>query len=100
MSSFLQRIRCSVEDHFSFDKRSKIGYAVNYGSFYSCINGRPKPNRIFSITDGWTANDLIYKWKSQSPVQMVANLSLPGGFKMDGFDNEICDVATATGKKI
>jgi len=46
---------------------------------------------------GWTANDLIYKWKSQSPVQMVANLSLPGGFKMDGFDNEICDVATATG---
>lgn len=55
---------------------------------------------VFSITDGWTANDLIYKWKSQSPVQMVANLSLPGGFKMDGFDNEICDVATATGKKI
>ena len=43
-------------------------------------------------------NDLIYKWKEANPVQMVANLSLPGGFKMDSFDNKNCDVKTATGK--
>ena len=42
-------------------------------------------------------NDLIYHWKDQNPVQMVANLSLPGGFKMDGFNNKNCDVKTATG---
>ena len=42
-------------------------------------------------------NDLIYRWKSGSPVQLVANLSLPGGFKMDSFDNVNCDVKTATG---
>lgn len=28
---------------------------------------------------------------------MVANLSLPGGFKLDGFGNQNCDVKTATG---
>lgn len=43
-------------------------------------------------------NDLIYRWKEQNPVQMVANLSLPGGFKMDSFGNKNCDVKTATGK--
>lgn len=46
---------------------------------------------------GWTTNDLIYQWKSQGAVQFVANLSLPGGFKMDGHANVKCDVATATG---
>ena len=54
---------------------------------------------VFSITDGWTMNDLIYQWKAVNPVQMVANLSLPGGFKMDSFDNKNCDVKTATGKQ-
>ncbi|XP_071748632.1 glutamate-gated chloride channel isoform X3 [Lepeophtheirus salmonis] len=46
---------------------------------------------------GWTMNDLIYQWKETNPVQMVANLSLPGGFKLDGFTNHNCDVKTATG---
>lgn len=46
---------------------------------------------------GWTMNDLIYRWKETNPVQMVANLSLPGGFKLDGFGNQNCDVKTATG---
>ena len=44
-------------------------------------------------------NDLIYRWKDNNPVQLVANLSLPGGFKMDDYDNESCDVKTATGKQ-
>ena len=43
-------------------------------------------------------NDLIYRWKEKNPVQMVANLSLPGGFKLDGFGNQNCDVKTATGR--
>jgi len=43
-------------------------------------------------------NDLIYRWNENSPVQMVANLSLPGGFKLDNFGAVNCDVITATGK--
>ena len=54
----------------------------------------------FMFLDGWTTNDLIYQWKSQGAVQFVANLSLPGGFKMDGHANVKCDVATATGKSL
>jgi len=42
-------------------------------------------------------NDLIYRWNENSPVQMVANLSLPGGFKLDNFGAVNCDVITATG---
>lgn len=42
-------------------------------------------------------NDLIYQWKHEGAVQMVANLSLPGGFKMDSYDSVNCDVKTATG---
>ncbi len=49
---------------------------------------------------GWTMNDLIYRWKENNPVQMVANLSLPGGFQLDGFGNLNCDVKTATGKLV
>jgi len=44
-------------------------------------------------------NDLIYRWNENSPVQMVANLSLPGGFKLDNFGSVNCDVITATGRR-
>lgn len=50
------------------------------------------------LPDGWTMNDLIYRWTSNNPVQMTGNLSLPGGFKLDGFSDRSCDVQTATGK--
>ena len=53
--------------------------------------------RRITISDGWTMNDLIYRWIKDSPVQMVANLSLPGGFKLDNFGSVNCDVITATG---
>ena len=55
---------------------------------------------FFIFSDGWTTNDLIYEWKSTKPVQFAGNISLPGGFKMDGYDNENCDVKTATGKAL
>ena len=47
--------------------------------------------------DGWTTNDLIYKWKENNPVQLTKNLSLPGGFKLANYSNHNCDVVTATG---
>lgn len=47
---------------------------------------------------GWTTNDLVYMWKTGgSPVQLTANLSLPGGFKLDNHTSLKCDVVTATG---
>ena len=37
-------------------------------------------------------------WKTGgSPVQLTANLSLPGGFKLDNHTSLKCDVVTATG---
>ena len=50
------------------------------------------------FADGWTTNDLVYMWKTGgSPVQLTANLSLPGGFKLDNHTSLKCDVVTATG---
>ena len=49
-------------------------------------------------SDGWTTNDLIYKWKEINPVQLTKNLSLPGGFKLANYSNHNCDVVTATGR--
>jgi len=34
----------------------------------------------------------------KDPVQFVKNLSLPGGFELDDFDDGNCDITTATGK--
>ena len=50
------------------------------------------------ISDGWTKNDLEYSWYERGPVQIPGNLSLPGGFKLGGYNNSYCDVVTATGK--
>ena len=52
--------------------------------------------KIFS--DGWTKNDLVYNWYEHGPVQIPKNLSLPGGFKLGGYNNSYCDVVTATGQ--
>ena len=59
-----------------------------------------KSSKYFSwfFSDGWTTNDLVYMWKTGgSPVQLTANLSLPGGFKLDNHTSLKCDVVTATG---
>jgi len=47
---------------------------------------------------GWAKDDLVYEWIPSYPVQIPGNLSLPGGFKLGGFGNEMCDVKTATGE--
>jgi len=46
---------------------------------------------------GWTKSDLVYVWKSDNPVQLAGNLSLPGGFKLGAYGSKYCDVITATG---
>ena len=57
----------------------------------------------YMFADGWTKNDLVYKWLPEQygrPVQIPGNLSLPGGFKLGGFGNDYCDVITATGDTV
>jgi len=53
---------------------------------------------LFVASYGWTKSDLVYSWYERGPVQIPRNLSLPGGFKLGGFDNQYCDVKTATGE--
>ena len=62
-----------------------------------CAQGLAPKLLLFVFSDGWTTNDLIYQWKDNGPVQKTANLSLPGGFKLDGIGDKKCDVITATG---
>jgi len=53
---------------------------------------------LFIASYGWTKNDLEYSWYERGPVQIPGNLSLPGGFKLGGYNNSYCDVVTATGE--
>ena len=53
---------------------------------------------IYNFLDGWTTDDLIYKWKIPDPVQLAGGLSLPGGFKLVNYTDLNCDVVTATGE--
>ena len=50
------------------------------------------------IVDGWTKTDLIYVWDSSSALQIVPNMSLPGGFKLGSHGSDYCDVTTTTGQ--
>ena len=50
--------------------------------------------------DGWAKSDVEYVWKDGNPVQLAANLSLPGGFKLGAYGPKMCDVVTATGENI
>ena len=66
-----------------------------FASIRSCIASL----RIFCFyfQDGWTTNDVIYTWKLPDPVQFVSNLFLPGGFELDGYISDNCDITTNTG---
>ena len=57
------------------------------------------PNSALPL-DGWAKSDVEYVWKDGNPVQLAANLSLPGGFKLGAYGPKMCDVVTATGENI
>ena len=50
-----------------------------------------------SIPDGYTTDDILYLWKSQEPVQIAKNLSLPR-FNIENLSASYCTVKTNTGK--
>ena len=52
-----------------------------------------------NFADGWTTDDLIYRWKKDNPVQIAPNLNLPR-FKLERFSTNYCNSKTNTGKKI
>jgi len=53
---------------------------------------------LYVASYGWTKSDLVYEWFPRGPVQIPRNLSLPGGFNLGGYGNQMCDVTTATGE--
>ena len=66
---------------------------------FASIHASISSLRIFYLyfKDGWTTNDVIYTWKLPDPVQFVSNLFLPGGFELDGYISDNCDITTNTG---
>ena len=49
------------------------------------------------VADGYTTDDILYLWKSQEPVQIAKNLSLPR-FSIENYKSSYCNVKTNTGK--
>ena len=48
------------------------------------------------LSDGWTTDDLIFKWRQGDPVQVAKNMHLPR-FILEKFEAEYCDSTTNTG---
>ncbi|OXA43920.1 Glutamate-gated chloride channel [Folsomia candida] len=49
-----------------------------------------------TVFDGWTTEDLIFKWKPLDPVQVTSDLHLPR-FALEEFTTDYCDSMTNTG---
>lgn len=54
---------------------------------------------IIKFSDGWTTEDLIFKWKKADPVQVTSDLHLPR-FALEQFTTDYCDSQTNTGEFI
>ena len=52
---------------------------------------------LFGNADGWTTDDLIFKWRHGDPVQVARNMHLPR-FILEKFEAEYCDSTTNTGE--
>lgn len=48
------------------------------------------------ISDGYTTDDITYKWKEVDPVQIAQGLNLPR-FSIEEYGSTYCNVKTNTG---
>lgn len=46
--------------------------------------------QIFHFSDGWTTDDVIFKWKHTHPVQIISNLHLPR-FALEQFTTGVVE---------
>ena len=49
--------------------------------------------------DGYTTDDITYRWKNTEPVQIAQGLNLPR-FSVEKYASRYCNVKTNTGKTI
>ena len=49
------------------------------------------------ISDGYTTDDITYRWKERDPVQIAKALNLPR-FNVEKYSSSYCNVKTNTGK--
>ena len=47
--------------------------------------------------DGYTTDDITYRWKNTEPVQIAQGLNLPR-FSVEKYASRYCNVKTNTGK--
>lgn len=48
------------------------------------------------MSDGYTTDDIIFKWKARDPIQVTSELHLRG-FSLEKFTTDYCDSTTNTG---
>ena len=65
---------------------------MNFNATY-----RQHPRNIFK--DGYTTDDITYRWKNTDPVQIAKGLNLPR-FSVEKYASRYCNVKTNTGKHI
>lgn len=53
----------------------------------------------YTLSDGWTTDDLVFLWKEGDPVQVVKNLHLPR-FTLEKFLTDYCNSKTNTGTSV
>ena len=51
------------------------------------------------LKDGYTTDDITYRWKNTEPVQIAQGLNLPR-FSVEKYASRYCNVKTNTGKNI
>ena len=49
------------------------------------------------LKDGYTTDDITYRWKNTEPVQIAQGLNLPR-FSVEKYASRYCNVKTNTGK--
>ena len=54
-------------------------------------------NLLSQISDGYTTDDITYRWKERDPVQIAKALNLPR-FNVEKYSSSYCNVKTNTGK--
>ena len=67
------------------------------GTFFHTVQTPTFEQIILDELDGYTTDDIIYRWKDKAPVQIAKGLNLPR-FSVEKYKSKYCNVETNTGK--
>ena len=69
----------------------------NSGIFFHVVQTPSSEQIILDELDGYTTDDITYRWKDKAPVQIAEGLNLPR-FSVEKYKSKYCNVKTNTGR--